>query len=270
MARRSCGKSSGIEPPTPREVRRDIPAELETVILKAMAKDRGERYATAQELADDLRRVLDGKPTLARPATVTDLIGRWSRRHRRMVGLGVGALVLALVGLTASTLMIAREKARAENNVVRADRYFRDARQVLDRFGVQLAERLADVPGAEEVRQELLQETREYYESFVNEAKSDPKLRADMALTYGKIATLLDEVGTPDEAAAAHRQALEVFAELAAANPQNQEYQKRLAQCGNNLALALARAGRSDEARRQWAQAIARQQRLVASAPGER
>src|SRR2546428_1635814 len=46
------------EPSLPRKVRRDIPHELETIVLKAMEKNPAERYATAQELADDLRRWL--------------------------------------------------------------------------------------------------------------------------------------------------------------------------------------------------------------------
>ena len=54
------------EPVAPRKLDGSVPAELETVTLKALAKNPQERYATAQELADDLRRWLDDRPTLAR------------------------------------------------------------------------------------------------------------------------------------------------------------------------------------------------------------
>src|SRR5262249_22289063 len=47
------------EPRPPRHLNRTVPAELETIVLKAMAKTADERYATAQELADDLRRFLE-------------------------------------------------------------------------------------------------------------------------------------------------------------------------------------------------------------------
>jgi eukaryotic-like serine/threonine-protein kinase len=69
----------------PRQVRRDIPPDLETVILKAMAHERDERYATAQDLADDLRCVLEGRPTKAKPPTLIDRTGRWARRRARLV-----------------------------------------------------------------------------------------------------------------------------------------------------------------------------------------
>src|SRR5262249_54706173 len=53
------------EPRPPRRLNRAVPADLETIVLKAMAKARAERYPTAQELADDLRRFLEDRPILA-------------------------------------------------------------------------------------------------------------------------------------------------------------------------------------------------------------
>ena len=50
-----------------------------------MAKRREDRYATAQEFADDLQRVLEGKPTVARPPTLLDRTARWAQRHREVV-----------------------------------------------------------------------------------------------------------------------------------------------------------------------------------------
>ena len=57
-----------IEEPRPvRKVNKAVPADLETIVLKAMAKNPEERYATAQEMASDLRRFLRDEPILARP-----------------------------------------------------------------------------------------------------------------------------------------------------------------------------------------------------------
>ena len=54
------------EPVSPRRLNPAVPRDLETIVLKAMAKDPSSRYATAQELAADLRRFLDDQPILAR------------------------------------------------------------------------------------------------------------------------------------------------------------------------------------------------------------
>ena len=85
------------EPPPPRSVVPSVPAELETIVLKALRKEPAERYATAQELADDLQRFLDNRPILARRPTPTEWVRKWSRRHPSIVAAGVVILVLLAV-----------------------------------------------------------------------------------------------------------------------------------------------------------------------------
>jgi serine/threonine protein kinase/WD40 repeat protein/tetratricopeptide (TPR) repeat protein len=89
------------EPVAPRKLDRSIPAELETVTLKALAKDPIERYATAQDLADDLRRWLTDRPILARPPGLLRRARKWSHRHRPLVVVLIAflTLVVAAVGL---------------------------------------------------------------------------------------------------------------------------------------------------------------------------
>jgi tRNA A-37 threonylcarbamoyl transferase component Bud32 len=69
------------EPRPPRRLNEQIPRDLETICLKAMAKTAGRRYQTAQELGDDLRRFLDGKPIKARPVGPGERLWRWCRRN---------------------------------------------------------------------------------------------------------------------------------------------------------------------------------------------
>ena len=69
----------------PRRLNLAVPVELETIILKAIAKNPGDRYATAQELADDLRRFLEDKPIKARRPTLAQRARKWARRHRPLV-----------------------------------------------------------------------------------------------------------------------------------------------------------------------------------------
>jgi len=101
------------EPRTPRRVNPDIPRDLETIILKAMAKERDDRYTTAQELAEDLGRFLDRKPIHARRPSPLDRASRWARRHRRMLASSVVALVTGVVGLSIGIALIASAERRA-------------------------------------------------------------------------------------------------------------------------------------------------------------
>jgi serine/threonine protein kinase/WD40 repeat protein len=102
------------EPRAPRSWNEAIPEELETVVLKAMAKHPDERYATAQELADDLRRYLDDKAILARRPTLAQKARRWSRRNKGVTWtiLIAVAILLATVAIVASlaALRLAEEE----------------------------------------------------------------------------------------------------------------------------------------------------------------
>src|SRR5262249_43854425 len=86
------------EPRPPRRLNRAIPAELETIVLKAMAKVPAERYANAQGLADDLRRFLEDRPIRARRPTLWQRLRKWMRRHQAAVAsAALGLLVMAAV-----------------------------------------------------------------------------------------------------------------------------------------------------------------------------
>jgi tetratricopeptide (TPR) repeat protein len=88
------------DPPRPRTLDPHVPRDLEAVILKAIAKEPAERYPTAQEMADDLRRFLDDMPIHARRSTVTLRVRKWMRRHRAVV-------VTAAVGFIAAVAVAA-------------------------------------------------------------------------------------------------------------------------------------------------------------------
>src|SRR5262249_46024102 len=94
------------EPPLPRRLNKSIPTELETIVRKATAKNPAERYATAKELADDLRRFLDDKPIRAKKPTLLDWTRKWVRRHQAVVATGIAGLVVAVTILLVSTLLL--------------------------------------------------------------------------------------------------------------------------------------------------------------------
>ena len=77
-----------------RQLDRRIPRNLETIVLKALAKEPGERYATAGQLAQDLQRFVVGKPILARRARISERAVKWARRRPAIAAL-LGLVVLA-------------------------------------------------------------------------------------------------------------------------------------------------------------------------------
>ena len=99
------------EPVPPRRMNPQIPRDLEIICLKCLHKDPGRRYASAKELADDLRRWLDGRPIAARPVSPVERIWRWCRR-RPVVAAMAAALMLTLsVSFVAAILLWRRAEA---------------------------------------------------------------------------------------------------------------------------------------------------------------
>jgi WD40 repeat protein/predicted Ser/Thr protein kinase len=85
------------EPPAPRSLRKDIPRDLETICLKAMAKRPEDRYSSCQALADDLRRWAEGEPIKARRLHLGERLVRWCKREPKLA---------AASGLTALSLIV--------------------------------------------------------------------------------------------------------------------------------------------------------------------
>ena len=115
-------KQIAFEEPRPlRKLDRHIPAELETIVLKAMEKNPDERYQTAQQLADDLRAFLENRPIKAKPPTVWQRAAKWSRRHVGIVWTALGASLVVSAVLAGSTGLIAKSKRSAEVDRMRAE-----------------------------------------------------------------------------------------------------------------------------------------------------
>jgi serine/threonine protein kinase len=94
------------EPRAPRRQNKAIPAELEIIMLKTLEKNPTDRYATAKELAEDLRRYVMDEPIRARRPSVAQRLRKWGRRHQAAVTSALAFLVLAVIILAGSTIWV--------------------------------------------------------------------------------------------------------------------------------------------------------------------
>lgn len=107
------------DPPRLGSLNPELHGDVETIVAKALEKDRSRRYASAADLAADLRRWLAHEPILARPSSALYHLRKFARRHRGLVGgmaaTGV-ALILGLIGTILFAVAEARQRGQAEQN----------------------------------------------------------------------------------------------------------------------------------------------------------
>jgi tetratricopeptide (TPR) repeat protein len=105
------------EPRPPRRINKAIPPELEIIVCRALEKSPADRYATAQELADDLRRWLEDRPIRARRPSLAQRLGKWRLRHRVLVRTTAALLLTGLLLLGAFLWREERQRTTAERAV---------------------------------------------------------------------------------------------------------------------------------------------------------
>jgi hypothetical protein len=210
------------DPRPPRAVDRSIPPELETIVLKAVSKLPTERYATAQGLADDLRRFLDNRPILARRPTVVERVRKWMRRHPSVVVasvlvlllLSIASVVVSAVVLgeraetkKAYTLVLAEKEkteaaykaaaASAESEQRRAEEAearLRLARRSVNELFQLSEEELADRRGMDRLRKRVLDSVLIYYRELLEQRADNPMAQKELRETKDLVETILADL----------------------------------------------------------------------------
>src|SRR5262249_16097073 len=179
------------EPQSPRGLNAAMPADLETIVQKGVVKEPVGRYATAQALADDLRRFLEDKPIQAKRPTSWQRILKWVRRHQALVvTAGVATVIILLTLVVALVVGILRVKAeqervkaeqeqrqKAHETALRSSRLARDA---LD----ECVKRVTDDPRLatgelETLRRKVWQVQANFFQEFVHLDGEGPDFEQD-------------------------------------------------------------------------------------------
>jgi serine/threonine-protein kinase len=254
------------EPVAPTRLQPKLPADLETICLKCLQKQPLKRYASALDVAEDLRRFLGDEPIAARPVSRRERLWKWAKRRPAAAALIVVTTVAAATvgcGLVWHTVRLGAERDYAERN-------FRRALSAVDQMLTEVAEeQLAWEPRMEEKRRALLQQALRFYQEFLNEKSTDPALRKETGLAYkrmGDVSRLLEQY---DQALNAYGEATALLGQLADDFPARPEYRQELATCHNFQGEVLRQASRPREAGAAYKQALRLQEQLAAEYPAE-
>ncbi len=259
------------EPVAPSRLRPKLSGDLETICLKCLRKEPSLRYASALELAEDLRRFLDGRPILARPVGSAERLWRWCRRNPAVASLLVivlGLSVMLAAGSTAAAFWLkgSRDEARLQRN--RAEENFREVRQAVDDSFTKVSESaLLNAPGMQPLRKQLLADALRYYQGFVRRLSDQPNVQAELAAALDRVAKITSEIGSKEEALGYLRQERGIYQTLAASRPGDVQIRRALARSIAAIALLRAETGRREEAVAEYEQAIGIQQDLATVDP---
>jgi eukaryotic-like serine/threonine-protein kinase len=266
------------DPVPPRRLQPTVPRDLETICLKCLRKEPRQRYATAQDLADDLRRFLAGESIRARPVGAGEQVVRWCRRKPAVAGL-LAALVLASaaglsgilwhlrsVQLHAIDLKRERDTARLEH--ARAERNLQRVREKVDRLA-RLGRDLWQDPRLYKTGKTVLEEALAFYNDILPEEGSDPRVRLETAQLYRQVAGIQHSLGQWGKAIEACRRQADLLAALLEEDPTNASYRLQLAGCHKFHGIVLHELDRAPQAREAYDRAAKLYEELLGESPDD-
>jgi non-specific serine/threonine protein kinase/serine/threonine-protein kinase len=216
------------EPRPPSTIAHDhIPFDVDVIVMKALRKEPERRYGSVEQLSEDLKRYLDGRPVRAVPDSRAYRAGKFVRRHRLGVGAAV-ALVVAVAGGIGATLWQARaarqERERADALRARAERQFSAVRGLASAVLGEVHEAVVALPGSMKAREILVRRATEYLDTLRQEAAGDPQLIRELAIGYRRLAQAQGGAGMPNlgdrqAAARGYRAAVALLESAAGSSP---------------------------------------------------
>jgi tetratricopeptide (TPR) repeat protein len=184
-------KIASIEP--------DAPADLIAIVERAMARNPDDRYPTAKELADDLRRFQTGQLVGAHRYSLRELLRRWARRHTPVLAATAVALVVIVSGAALAMHRIMDEHEVAIDQSERATKNQADAEKLMEVMLYDLRRRLMDV-GRLDILETAARKAADYYDGHHGNNTDDD--RVNEATSREQIATVLVNKGARDESIA--------------------------------------------------------------------
>jgi serine/threonine protein kinase len=208
----------------PRKLRKSIPRELETIILKAMEPEAMRRYETAGDFADDLRRFCRGEAILAQRASIPHRVSRFVVRKWKVATIGATVTALAIVGALA-VLIAANQRSQAG---------LRALREVLASRTLATEHLTESIPlGSDRVHLYLMENLRAYEVALnrVPDGDKDPEIQYWVAMAHYHVGrSFQSRLGDENNRSADwhYTQAVKKYKRLTHDDPQQTKYRRGL------------------------------------------
>jgi serine/threonine-protein kinase len=212
-----AGKEEEVAPTTdqvararrssPERLHRKLRGDLDSIVLKAIRKEPGQRYATVEQLLQDIRRYLSGLPVLARKGTFRYRFRKLAKRHALSICSSLGVLLVIAGLVTFHMLSLAKERDRAQLEAAKA-------RQIADFLGELFKVSDPNQARGEEISARQLVDRGA--QRIANELGDQPEVQSEMMAVLG---TIYCNLGLYEQAAPLLQEALEIRRELPDQDP---------------------------------------------------
>jgi eukaryotic-like serine/threonine-protein kinase len=252
--------------------------DLDDIVLTALRKEPERRYASAEQLGEDIRRYLEGLPVKARPDSFGYRSGKFVKRHK--AGVAAAALVAAsLVGGLGLALQQMREAQRergvAQKERGRAQEHLAEVRKLATSFLFEHHDAIKDLAGSTPARKLLVERGVAYLDLLSKEAGGDAAFQRELAEAYQRLGSLqggmgnAGSLGASEAALQSYRKSFALLEALAARKDADPKDRNALAQIHIALGQLVLKMGRKSEMLAHFRQAAAIREALVAVKPAD-
>ena len=233
---------------SPEKLRKRLRGDIDNIVLMALRKEPARRYASANDLGEDIRRHLDSVPVRARNDSAWYRTTKFVARHKA----GVAASVIVAIAMMAGLIVTLHEARVARIERARAERRFNDVRKLANSLMFEVHDSIRDLPGALPARKLLVNRALEYLDSLSQEASGDTDLQRELAAAYDRVGDLLGysgaaNLGDYEGARQSYEKALSIREASAIAHPGDSQMQLDL--LNDYFRLSFALQGTGDYAR---------------------
>ena len=262
-----ASNSDVLLPEQAEKLHRTLSGDLDNIILKALRKEPARRYASVEQLSDDVRRYLEGRPVNAASGTLQYRARKFVKRHQA----SVAAAILIAIGLIVGVTAIIREERVARFQQQRAERNFNDVRALANSLMFDVHDAIKDLPGATKARKLLVDRSLKYLDRLSSDQGNDLSLQKELATAYEKVGDVQGDphtanLGDTTGALESYKKALAIRQSVERTD-HSEDAEQSLANDYHRLGLVSYARGNCAGALEYFRQAFTIKERVLTSSP---
>ncbi len=243
-----------------------LKGDLDNIVLKALRKEKEQRYASVERFADDIGNYLNGLPVQAHPQSFVYRASKFIKRNRLTVSLAAMAILLIISGVVAALWQ--SFEARKQQQI--AEQRFAQVRKIANSLIFDYHDEIAKLEGSTKLREKLVVDAVGYLDAIAQSSKNDTELMKETALAYRKIgdvqgAPYVGNLGKHDEALKNYKNSVSLLEKAVAQDQSDDALKDELIGSYKSLAIGEMRSEHQSQAEEILNKAINLSENLIRS-----